>query len=334
MQKFSKVFAAAATFVICSAPLWAADVSAQKLAAAAFRNPVVPFQSRLILTEWNKNDSHAEEVNLLYTPPGVYRVEFLAFDGSIKKVVINDSGKNQMSMKNGADSPAAPSYPPQFADLISPEGQEALLKKNYKFNLMGSDTFIGRPVWVLEILPQTKGKPRHELKIDKETMVVLEHRRFLPDDQIGSLTRFSTFEPNKTFAVNTFSLADQKTPAAGTKRDFELAKPATKKPPADMRTLPAGFTLSSYNVFEVEGTTANHFYYSDGALPLSVFETKLPVHFPVKAVAADKMDFMVVPTYGISSVDQVVYGKRGKNYITIIGEASPTLLQTIVRRFN
>ncbi len=332
MRKLNIVLATVAT---CSAPLWAANPTAAQLASAAFKTPAIPFQSRLILTEWKDGDSHAEEVNLFYSPPGIYRIEFLGFDGSVKKVVINDASKKQVSLKNENQNPAVVEYPPQFSDLINPEEMTTLLEKNYKFTLKGSDTFIGRPVWILEMTPKSAGKPKHELKIDKETLVVLEHRRFLPNDKIGSLTRFSTFEPNKTFAGGTFSLSKQAADLATDKRDFEMAKPdALKAPPEKMRTLPEGFTLSSYNVFEVEGTAANHFYYSDGALPISVFETKLPIHFPVKTSASEKIDFTVVPSYGLSSVDQVAYGKRDGNYITVIGEVSPSLLQTIVHRFN
>src|SRR5262249_2316149 len=145
----------------------------------------------------------------------------------------------------------------------------ALLQKNYKFSVKGSDTFIGRPVWLLEMTPKSDGKPKHELKIDKETLVVLEHRRFLPHDKIGSLTQFSTFEPNRKFASGTFSFSN-KSGLTADKQDFKMPKPdASKTPPENMRALPEGFMLSSFNVFEVEGTQANHFYYSDGALPLS-----------------------------------------------------------------
>jgi hypothetical protein len=334
MRKLNTVLLAT-MIVACSRPLRAADKTAEQLAAAAFKNPTIPFQSRLILTEWKEGDSHAEEVNLFYSPPGIYRIEFLAFDGSVKKVVINDATKNQVTLKNGEHVPAVVAYPPQFSEMLGPDEMSALLQKNYNFKLKGSDTFIGRPVWLVDMAPKAPGKPQHELKIDKETFIVLEHRRFLPNDKIGSLTRFSTFEPNKTFAPGTFSFAKQSDGLATDKRDFEMPKSDTAKaPPAKLRTLPEGFALSSYNEFQVEGTVASHFYYSDGALPISVFETKLPIHFPGKTNVSDKTDFAVVPTYGLSSVDQVAYGQRNGHYVTVIGEVSPSLLQTIIHNFN
>jgi negative regulator of sigma E activity len=331
MPKLKLVFA---TILICAANSWAKEPSAQELAASAFKSPAIPFQSRLILTQWSGSDSRAEELNLDYNPPGIYRIEFLAFDGSVKKVVINDAVKKQVSMQTDKQAPSVVEYPPQIGELISPTEMSDLLQKNYKFSLKGSDTFIGRPVWVVEMTPKTDGKPTHILKIDKDTMVVLEHRRFLPNDQIGSLTRFSTFEPEKKFAEGTFSFSNR--PGLSTdKRDFEMPKPENLKPPPDnMKKLPNGFELSSYNVFEVQGTQADHFYYSDGALPLSVFETKLPIHFPVKTRVSDKSDFTSVATQNLSSVDQIVYGKRNGTYITVIGEASPALLQSIVKHIN
>lgn len=334
MLKLTRTLTLVTAAVATASVAFATDKAAEQLAAAAFKNPSTAFQSRLILSEWKGDESRAEEVNLSYSPPGMYRIDFLGFDGNVKRTVLTDSAKNVSIQRNANDkSGSVANYPPQFADMIRPEAMEALLKKNYTFSITGSDTFIGRSVWLLEMKPQTEGKPLHQLKIDKETLVVLEHRRFLPNDKIGSLTRFSTFEPNKTFTAGTFSATGEGLQMAQ-KRDFETKLTNATPPPANMRDLPAGFTLSSYNVFEVDGTPANHFYYSDGALPLSVFETKLPVKFPQKASTSEKADFMLVPTYGLSSVEQVAYGKRRGNYITIIGEVSPSLLKTIVHRFD
>lgn len=316
--------------LLMATPVWPASpsaISAQKLGLAAFHAPAVPFQARVILTEWRDGENRAEEARLYFSPPNSYRIEFLAFDGSVKKVVQTEDVNSYVMA--GVTEKAPGNGPLQVSSLLTAKQVEDLLVANYTFELKGSETFIGRPVWALRLHPRTPGKPAHELKIDKQTLVVLEQRRYVTDDKMGSLTQFSTFEPNKVLAAELFLQPSQ---ALAPKTDVNLGSAALQTPPESYRVLPAGFSLNGYRTFQVAGTSANHFIYTDGALPLSVFETKLPVRFPERRSPADK-NSVSGPTE-LTSADQVVYDKKGNNYLTIVGEVSPDLLHNIADHFN
>jgi hypothetical protein len=307
----------------------------RSLAVAAFQTPKVPFEARLMLAEWRRGKSTAEEIRMYFSPPESYRIEFLSFDGSVKKTVLTNE-KNAFISVPGAEKSVLPESPLQISSVLSDRQVEDLLVENYLFELKGTDTFIGRPVWVLLLTPRTPGKPVHELKIDRETRVVLEQRRYLSKEDVGSLTRFSTFEPNKAFANDVFPAADEQEGFLKAKASSDLDSPtftAISVPPNSFQKLPAGFCLKAYRTFQVEGTTANYFTYTDGALPLSVFRTQLPVKFPAGTSAADKLRVVPVEA-GLSSADQVFYTRNGKDYFTVIGEVSPELLHDIADHFE
>lgn len=303
--------------------------TAQKLATAAFKSPAVPFEAKLILTEWKKGETRAEEARLFFAPPNSYRIEFLAFDGSVRKIVLTDEKYAQV----GSGKSPLVGGPLNLTSLLSDNEAEGLLLKNYTPEIKGQETFIGRPVWVVHLKPRTDGKPVHELKIDQQTQIVLEQRRYINGTDTGSLTRFSTFEPNKTFSSDIFPISDQ----IMIKKDGELAAPSfatVPSTPEQFRSLPAGFSLNGHRTFEVEGTTANYFTYTDGALPLSIFKTTLPVRFPTQSSMSDKLSVVSGSGTGLSSADQILYGKHGQDYFTIIGEVSPDLLHTIANHFE
>jgi outer membrane lipoprotein-sorting protein len=330
-------FKSALAALVLYAPIAWADPApmAQKLALAAFKSPSTPFQAKLMLTEWRNGESRAEEARLFFSPPNSYRIEFLSFDGAVKRIIVSDE-KNSRVFSPSLEGPSFSNSLLQTPALLTPEKTAELLLANYNFVLKGSEMFIGRPVWVLQLVPRVPGKPLHELRIDQETLVVLEQRRYVSKDKIGSLTRFSDFEPNKELSAELFTMDSSDDGILEKKNDDAIPPVFSVAPPPQesYRLLPAGFSLQEVRSFEVEGTTANHFTYTDGALPLSVFETKLPVRFPEKKYASDKMDLVANPTNGFSSSDQVVYGKKGQNYFTIVGEVSPDLLQMIAEHFN
>jgi hypothetical protein len=303
-----------------------------ELALSAFRSPKIPFEARLMLTEWRQGGSRAEEIRMYFSPPESYRIEFLAFDGSVRKVVMTNEKNAYVSVPGTDNAPLG--SPLSSSDLLSDKEIEDLLTKNYIAEVTGTGTFIGRPVWYVLLTPRTDGKPTHELKIDRETHVVLEQRRYMKKDDAGSLTRFSTFEPNKKFAQNVFPAVED--PMYMAKKDDSAPGSPTFKsvspPPESYMKLPAGFFLKSYRSFEVEGTMANYYNYTDGALPLSVFKTKLPVKFPEDMSASDKLK--IFPESGLASADSVFYQKVGKDYFTVIGEVSPELLHDIADHFE
>src|SRR5690242_18007067 len=137
-RRMSKAFnlCAAAVFLFLGSPtaMGAAEGKVSpEVYKSAFQNPKVPFQARLILTEWKEGESKMEEANLLYSPEHAYRIEFLKFDGTVKRVVYttaNDTFTNNFLTANEIES---------------------LLGKNYTFQLKGTETFIGRPVWVIGV---------------------------------------------------------------------------------------------------------------------------------------------------------------------------------------
>ncbi len=304
------------------------------LAIAAFQPPKVPFEARLMLTEWRQGKTNAEEVQLYFTPPEAYRIEFLSFNGQIQKTVLTN--EKTAYIRSTGDAKTLPvDTPLQISSLLTDEQVEDLLTKNYIFEVKGTDMFIGRSVWLLQLSPRVSGKPIHELKVDRETQVVLEHRRYLTKEDAGSLTRFSTFRPNKKFAEDVFLPVEAIT-GFTTSAAHDLDSPTFKTmspPPDSYLQLPAGFFLRGYRSFQVQGTTANYFSYTDGATPLSVFKTTLPVKFPQGTSVSDKLT--VLPTeVGLSSADQIYYGRSGQDYYTLIGEISPDLLNNIANHFQ
>lgn len=298
------------------------DVDPLELASVAYQNPSMPFQARILVTQWQSDNTKAEEVEIYFTPPNSYRMEFFSLNGNLVRVVQMNGDREQVTLMENGKAAHVYSHP-HPKRLLPHQQQEDLLSYNYTASIIGSDQMIGRPVWVVELKPLSDGKPIQQLKIDQGTRVILELKRSIPNEKFGSITRFIKFEPQKSLSQDLFlasSLGGLETPLE-TSRPIEMGET-----PASLLKLPGGFMLNGLDVFDVEGTSARHFSYTDGALTLSVFQTTLPVEIPKETSVGNGSQPAVE---GLASANQVRHWESAKKYFTLIGEVSQDLLKTI-----
>ncbi len=175
------------------------------------------------------------------------------------------------------------------------------------------------------MIPLVAGKPHQVMQIDKATNIILEIKRFIPQENTGSLTRFTKFAPvlhisNDMFISNPISAQQDIEPSLiAVSSDDAYLLPAT---------LYGGFTLQTKNNFEVNGKSVKHLRYTDGLLPVSIFQTARPV----KAPAQDSQQIIQWSRplqMGASQAGNIYQWKKNEAYYILIGDVKPALLEEI-----
>jgi outer membrane lipoprotein-sorting protein len=312
----------------------AAAVDPVRLVNVAFDNPALPYEGRLMVTSWSGKETTAQEVNVFFLPPNRYRFEFLSPDGRVQRVVVTDG--HQELIRPVRDGQEAEGIVVRGAPkLLSREEQRRLLFDNYRVSVDGTENVLGRTAYVVQLTPLADGKPNQRLTIDKETGIILEMKKDGDEtSNNASVSRFVRFSPNVAAPESQFviSAALQKgdDPAAFTPRMTtikELEQMAGGPLPIPQH-LPGGFALESADFFKVRGESVQHWRYSDGLVPLSLFETKMPVRIPKEGVSAAGAASVAAPAYvGDSNAGAVRYWQSGPRHYTLIGDVSPDLLQ-------
>ena len=291
---------------------------------AAYSGPASPYQGRVILTQWVGKQTRAEEVNVYFAPPNRYRLEFLAPDGSIDRIVVGDGQQEQIQLiKQGKIFGGYTSH--ASTKFIDKDEERRLLLANYRISLVGNENVMGRSAWVLDFAPSVAGKPTQRMWVDRETNAVLEVRRSLPTG--GATSRFTRFEPKVLLSDGLFGQDSSIRPsdvvrAAENPEDVRKMMGVSE----DHGALEGGFALLGADLFDVEGEKVRHLRYTDGLIPVSLFVTRAPVEAPKAAKSASQPASSSL-YFGLSTPVNVSQWKEGKDHFTIVGEVDPALLK-------
>jgi outer membrane lipoprotein-sorting protein len=280
--------------------------------------PAQTYQGHLMMTSWSGGQTRAEDVSVYYRAPNAYRLEFLSPNGTVDRAVVTDGSRKRVQVMQAGHvtqdfmTPFAPSS-------LSREDEKNLVIRNYRVVVKGETMILGRSTVLVELTPLAKGKPLHQLRIDRETSVVLEAKEFNPDGKSGSLMRFTEFHPKSALPDSLF--------LAPAELDASSPEYTRAEPTAPTGPVTGGFMVQGVDYFDVTGKSVRHVRYTDGVLPLSLFETPLPVRIPQeKSLSLASERPLGV---GFSTQGRVCSWKKNNQYFTLIGDVQEDLLKNI-----
>jgi outer membrane lipoprotein-sorting protein len=307
-----------------------APPKAAVLLSSILDNPSRPYQGQMLISYWSEKGSKAEEVKVYFSPPNNYRFEFLSPNGAVDRVVISNGTSEQVQFMNH-DKVQASYSTDKVPSIINTKDEKQLLVENYKIVLKPSEKIVDRNTWSLELTPLTEGKPHQIMRIDRETHVILEIKRYTADGKNGSLTRFTKFSPMASLPGGLFLSASSLTPLEKEKVGTTIPVPDQMGSGSHAFLLPTklygGFLLEADNQIEVNGKSIKHLRYTDGLLPVSIFQAPLPVKAP-------EQNARVIPwnqplEMGATTGGNVYQWKKDEVYYILIGDLQQDLLQKI-----
>jgi outer membrane lipoprotein-sorting protein len=323
--------AAAAVALLLSVPAGAVP-AADVLLQSALSSPTIPYQGKVMVTQWYGKQTRAEEMRVHFAPPDNIRREFLKPDGRISRISVSD-GEHETVSSGGkvVVGDAVRSY----EKVMPAEREREILLSNYELLVDTSDKVAGRPVWLLTLKPKIDGKAWQSMAIDQETKVVLRVKRYLPRHSFASSASFTSFEPSKPQDEALFHLGAATAAAVSAPSltpDFmtldQLAKETGRASRLPM-SLPGGFVFESADAFKAGSSKVAHARYTDGLTVLSVFETEHPVRIPKGGRIATGAEFP--GALSASRAGRVLNIKAGGRHYTLMGDLSLELLADIAR---
>ena len=256
----------------------------EDLLDAALSAPTIPYQGRVMVTQWYGKQTRAEEMRVLVLPPNKIRREFLSPDGNVTRVSISDgaqesvlrvrSGKTVIGNAVGSDS-----------KILPPDQERSVLLENYELAASTGEKVAGRTTWRLTLKPKIEGKSWQTLWLDQDTQIVLRTKRSLPKRSSASQAQFLSFEPRKRpdeslFEVNAATSAVRSRGLAPKFMTLDQLNKATGDRSRLPERLPGGFVFESADVFPIGKSSVRHARYTDGLTVISLFQTEKPVRLP------------------------------------------------------
>ncbi|MDD5301801.1 MAG: sigma-E factor regulatory protein RseB domain-containing protein [Elusimicrobia bacterium] len=329
-QTFSRLAAAAAAALLCVPA--AAMPAAEELLQSALASPTVPYQGKVMVTQWYGKQTSAEEMRVHFSPPDDIRREFLTPDGTVTRITVSD-GEHETVSRGGkvVVGDAVRSY----EKVMTPEREREILLSNYDLLVSTADKVAGRPVWLLTLKPKIAGKSWQSMALDQETKVVLRVKRYLRRRYFASQASFTSFEPNKPQDEALFHLGATTAAAVAAPSltpDFMTLEQLAKETGRTSRlpgTLPGGFVFESADVFKAGKSRVAYARYTDGLTVLSVFETERPVRLPKSGVIETRAGFPGV--LSASRAGKVLNLQAGGRHYTLMGDLSRELLADVAR---
>lgn len=329
-QTFSRLAAAVAAALL-AVPA-AAMPAAEELLQSALASPTIPYQGKVMVTQWYGKQTRAEEMRVHFAPPDDIRREFLRPDGTVTRITVSD-GEHETVSRDGkvVVGDAVRSY----EKVMAPEREREVLSSNYDLLVGTADKVAGRPVWLLTLKPKIEGKAWQSMALDQETKVVLRVKRYLPRRSFASQASFTSFEPNKPQDEALFHLGTTTSAAVSAPSltpDFMTLEQLAKETGRTSRlpgVLPGGFVFESADVFKAGRSLVAHARYTDGLTVLSVFETERPVRLPKSGLMATSAGFP--GALSASRAGKILKLKAGARHYTLMGDLSREMLADVAR---
>ena len=322
--------AAAALLLLLPAAVSAAESNPESVLSQVLSDPESGYSARAVTIRWFGGQEHARssEYTVWYMPPGRYRREHFAPDGSVDSVAVSDGSSEVISLTRKGRTLSGDSV--KSSDkVLDPEQEERLLKQNYELSLTTTDSVAWRPAWLLTLSPKTQGKCRQTFTVDRETGVIVASRRYLPGGRIAALFKFTRFtpgpQPEDRFALPPVSTSAARSPGPEFMTIPELEKAANEKsyfPPE----LPGGFVFESAGLLHVGGEPVQHARYTDGLSVISVFQTRRRVKASPMTIMDDRASRSALR---LSAAGRVLRVSTKGRYFTLVGDVSAPLLRDI-----
>ncbi len=335
MSNCSNLLAIAAV-ILAAGRAAAADVpSAETLLDAVLAPPAVPYQGRVMVTQWFGKQAHAEDMRVYVSPPDKIRREFMSPDGSVNRISISDGDAEVVHLVRAGKTLRGDAVR-SYEKVMSAEAEKNALISNYELSSSTAEKVVGRPTWRLMMKPRSEGKPWQTLWIDPETKVVLRSKRFLPKRSFATQAQFSAFEPGKPQDPALFTIDESSAGVIETRGlapDFltlaqlNTATGDVAKLPA---ALPGGFIFESADVFPVGKRQIRHARFTDGLTVISIFLTDRPVKLP-KGGSMRVSDIHLPGPLRASSAGKITRWGSGKHHYMLMGDVSRELVAEIVK---
>jgi outer membrane lipoprotein-sorting protein len=329
-QSFSKLAAAVAAALL-AVPA-AAMPEAADLLQSALAFPAIPYQGKVMVTQWYGKQTRAEEMRVHFSPPDNIRREFLTPDGSVTRISVSDG--DQETVSRGGKVVVGDAVR-SYEKVMAPEREREVLFSNYDMIVSTTDKIAGRTVWLLTLKPKIEGKAWQSMALDQETKVVLRVKRYLPRRSFASSASFISFEPNKPQDEALFHLGATTSAAVAAPSmtpDFMTLEQLAKETGRASRlpgTLPGGFVFESADAFKAGKSKVAHARYTDGLTVLSVFETDRPVRLPKSGMMVTSAGFP--GALSASRAGKILKIKAGDRHYTLMGDLSRELLADAAR---
>lgn len=168
---------------------------------------------------------------------------------------------------------------PSTLGLRRPLVSERLLSRNFKLEVGGRATLLGRPTRVVEIVPLHPDRPRQRLWMDVATGLPLRTEHLSPKGLVLDRSEFRSIQLNAPLKPDAFEFtlppraqvttSVQVLDAGQSLDDLQTELQFTPRLPT---YLPAGFEVLDVQVFENKGVRSVHWRLSDGLGMLSLFQ--------------------------------------------------------------
>ncbi len=302
---------------------------------AVLAEPAIPYQGRVLVTQWFGRQERTEEMRVFVMPPDLIRREFLAPDGTVTRVSVSDGDVETVRLLRAGKTVVGNAVR-SYEKVLPRELERDILSSNYELTVSTAEKVAGRAAWRLTMKPKTDGKVWQTLWIDAETKVVLRSRRFFPKRRFASSAQFVSFEAGRKMDPALFQI-DESTggviEARGLAPAFlnreQFAK-ATGDAAVLPEKLPGGFVFESGDVFPVGKSHVRHARYTDGLTVLSIFQTDRKVRLPKGGIIAPASAALPGPLRASRAGKLIEWGS-GARYYTLMGDVSRELVADIIK---
>lgn len=336
MRNWSNALAGAVLAASACVPAFAGETpSASVLLDSVLAEPAIPYQGRVLVTQWYGKQERTDEIRVFVMPPDRIRREFLAPDGSVTRVSVSDGDVETVRLLRAGKTVVGNAVK-SYEKVLPRDLERDILMSNYELTVSTAEKVAGRTTWRLTMKPKMEGKVWQTLWVDAETKVVLRTRRFLPKRRFASSAQFVSFETVRKPDPALFEVDDATSgviEARGLAPAFmdrdQLAK-ATGDATTLPEKLPGGFVFESADVFPIGKSQVRHARYTDGLTVLSIFQTDRKVRLPKGGVIPAGTAILPGPLRA-SRAGKLIQWGGGNRYYTLMGDVSKELVADIIK---
>jgi outer membrane lipoprotein-sorting protein len=265
-------------------------------------------------------EARRSRTRVLHRAPDLHRIEYLAPRDLAGLVVQDEGGFLRILNAAGALVRAAHPWQPGAGPGLR-ERRLLLLRMNYRLDILGQETVVGRPADVVTLKPKAAGNPWRKLWIDRETAVVLRNEGYDAAGRLATSSQFSVFEVAPRFRGEDFALSAKPGEAAHGMVHLGPGEAAAERlafDPVLPTYLPRGYVFEEGHLMEQEGVAALHLAFTDGLNTVSLFER------PAGERKAARPEM-----HGLGAPGRVVTWVGGGLAFTLVGDLAPEELEKI-----
>lgn len=338
MPRRSSLLVALALTVLAVAADATETPSGEELLDVVLSVPAVPYQGRVMVTQWYGKQNRAEEMRVFFRPPDNMRREFLEPDGSVSRISVSDGDVEKVRLVRSGKTLIGDAVR-SYEKVLAPQKEREVLLANYELISSTGEKVAGRPTWDLTLKPRGTGKSWETFRLDRETGVVLRSKRFMPRRAFANEAQFTIFEPGKATDESFFQLeaTTHAVIASPTLAPDFMTQEQLRQLTGTQARIPdrlqGGFIFESADTFRVGKRRVTHVRYTDGLTIVSLFLTDRPVRLP-KGGVISKGSTPLPGTLRASRAGKVLHWRAGARHYTLVGDVSRELLGDIAKALH